>query len=110
METDALVGRVLQAIEKSGEADKTLVIMTSDNGCAPYIGAKDMEAKGHSSERSAAEVQSDAWEGGHRVPLIVRWPGTVKPGTHCDQLVMQQTSWRPLPRSLMQASAECGRR
>jgi len=89
METDALVGRVLQAIEKSGEAENTLVIFTSDNGCAPYIGAKDLEAKGHYPSGPLRGYKADVWEGGHRVPLIVRWPGTVKPGTRCDQLVMQ---------------------
>lgn len=89
METDATVGRVLQALEKSGVADKTLVIMTSDNGCAPYIGAKDLEAKGHYPSGPLRGYKADAWEGGHRVPFIVRWPGTVKPGTRCDQLVMQ---------------------
>jgi arylsulfatase A-like enzyme len=89
METDALVGRVLQAIEKSGIADNTLVIFTSDNGCAPYIGAKDMEAKGHFPSGPLRGYKADAWEGGHRVPLIVRWPGKVKPDSRCDQLVMQ---------------------
>jgi arylsulfatase A-like enzyme len=33
--------------------------------------------------------KADAWEGGHRVPFMVRWPGVVKPGARCDQLVMQ---------------------
>lgn len=89
METDAVVGRVLQAIEKSGEAENTLVIFTSDNGCAPYIGAKEMEAKGHFPSGPLRGYKADAWEGGHRVPLIVRWPGIVKPETRCDQLVMQ---------------------
>lgn len=89
METDAAVGRVLQALEKSGVAEKTLVILTSDNGCAPYIGAKELEAKGHYPSGPLRGYKADAWEGGHRVPFIVRWPGTVKPGTRCDQLVMQ---------------------
>jgi len=89
METDATVGRVLAALEKSGAADKTLVIFTSDNGCAPYIGVKEMEAKGHFPSGPLRGYKADAWEGGHRVPFIVRWPGVVKPGSRCDQLVMQ---------------------
>ena len=89
METDATVGRVLAALDASGTADKTLVIFTSDNGCAPYIGAKDMEAQGHFPSGPLRGYKADAWEGGHRVPFVARWPGVVKPGTRCAQLVMQ---------------------
>lgn len=92
METDAVVGRVLEALEKSGEADNTLVVFTSDNGCAPYIGVKDLEQQGHFPSGPLRGYKSDAWEGGHRVPFIVRWPGTVKPGSVCNQLV-HQADW-----------------
>lgn len=85
MQTDATIGKVLDALEKAGVAENTLVIFTSDNGCAPYIGAKDLEAKGHFPSGPWRGYKADAWEGGHRVPFIVRWPGTVKPGTTCDQ-------------------------
>jgi len=89
METDAVVGRVLEALEKSGAADNTLVIFTSDNGCAPYVGAKELEEKGHYPSGPLRGYKADAWEGGHRVPFIVRWPGVVKAGTVCPQLVCQ---------------------
>jgi arylsulfatase A-like enzyme len=89
METDALVGRVLDALEKSGAADNTLVIFTSDNGCAPYVGAKELEEKGHFPSGPLRGYKADAWEGGHRVPFIVRWPAVVKAGTVCSQLVYQ---------------------
>ncbi len=89
METDAVVGRVLEAIEKSGEADNTLVLFTSDNGCAPYIGVAEMEAKGHFPSGPLRGYKSDVWEGGHRVPFVVRWPGVVEPGRVCEQLVHQ---------------------
>jgi arylsulfatase A-like enzyme len=89
MQTDAVVGRVLEALEKSGAADRTLVVFTSDNGCAPYIGAKEMEAKGHYPSGPLRGYKSDAWEGGHRIPFVVRWPGVVKPGAVCGQLVHQ---------------------
>ncbi len=87
MQTDAVVGRVLEALKAAGVADDTLVVFTSDNGCAAYIGAKDLEAKGHFPSGPLRGYKADAWEGGHRVPFVVRWPGTVKPGTTCGQTV-----------------------
>ncbi len=89
METDAVVGRVLKALEDSGAARNTLVVFTSDNGCAPYIGVEDMEKKGHFASGPLRGYKADAWEGGHRVPFIVRWPGVVEPGSVNDQLVHQ---------------------
>ncbi len=89
METDAVVGRVLDALEKSGASDDTLVIFTSDNGCAPYIGAADLEKRGHYPSGPLRGYKSDAWEGGHRVPFLARWPGTVRAGSTCGQLVHQ---------------------
>ena len=89
METDAVVGRVLDALEKSGAADNTLVIFTADNGCAPYIGVEDLEKMGHYPSGPLRGYKADAWEGGHRVPFMVRWPGVVKPGSVCNQLVYQ---------------------
>ena len=89
METDAAVGRVLDALEASEAAADTLVVFTSDNGCAPYIGKPEMEAQGHFPSGPLRGAKSDAWEGGHRVPFIVRWPGVVAPGSVCRELVHQ---------------------
>lgn len=89
METDAVVGRVLDALKLSGIADETLIVFTSDNGCAPYIGVKDLEKQGHFPSGPLRGYKADAWEGGHRVPFIIRWPGIVSPDSVCDQLVHQ---------------------
>jgi arylsulfatase A-like enzyme len=89
METDALIGRVLAALAASGAADNTLVLFTADNGCAPYIGISDLEKMGHYPSGPLRGAKADAWEGGHRVPFIVRWPGKVKASSVCDQLVQQ---------------------
>lgn len=87
LETDAVVGRVLDALAQNGVLDNTLVIFTSDNGFAPYTGAKDLEARGHYPSGPLRGYKGDAWEGGHRVPLIACWPNVVQPGGVCSQLV-----------------------
>ena len=89
METDAVVGQVLTALDESGAASQTLVIFTSDNGFAPYVGAKELERQGHFPSGPFRGYKSDVWEGGHRIPFIVRWPGRVAPGSVCEQLVHQ---------------------
>jgi arylsulfatase A-like enzyme len=89
METDAVVGRVLATLERSGAADHTLVFFTSDNGCAPYIGLDELRAKGHHPSGPLRGYKSDVWEGGHRVPFIVSWPGVVRPRARSDRLVLQ---------------------
>jgi len=87
METDAVVGRVLEALRETGVAENTFVLFTSDNGCAPYIGAPELEAKGHFPSGPLRGYKGSVFEGGHRIPFVVRWPGVVRPGTVCDQLV-----------------------
>jgi arylsulfatase A-like enzyme len=89
METDAVVGTVLAAIERAGVAENTLVVFTSDNGFAPSVGAADLEQRGHFPSGPLRGYKSDAWEGGHRVPFIVRYPGVTRPGSVCDALVHQ---------------------
>ncbi|MDE0230361.1 MAG: arylsulfatase, partial [Spirochaetaceae bacterium] len=87
METDDVFGQVLDSLERHGVADDTLVIFTSDNGCAPYIGVDQMEGQGHHPSAGFRGYKSDAWDGGHRVPFIARWPGVIEPGSGSDQLV-----------------------
>ncbi|MBN1558288.1 MAG: sulfatase-like hydrolase/transferase [Lentisphaerae bacterium] len=87
IETDDILGRVLDSLERHGVADNTLVIFASDNGCAHYIGAKEMEAQGHFPSGPYRGYKSDAWDGGHRIPCIARWPGIIEPGTECSSLV-----------------------
>ena len=89
METDAVVGKVIEAIETAGAADNTLVVFTSDNGCAPYIDVNELEEMGHYPSGPLRGYKADAWEGGHRVPFIVRWPGMVEANSESDHLVHQ---------------------
>jgi arylsulfatase A-like enzyme len=89
MQTDAVVGRVLATLERTGAAKNTLVIFTSDNGCAAYIGIKELTAAGHFPSGPFRGYKTDAWEGGHRVPFFVRWPGVVAPGGITPHLTHQ---------------------
>lgn len=89
METDAVVGQVLEVIKESGIEEETLIVFTSDNGCAPYIGVSDLEKQGHFPSGPLRGYKADAWEGGHRVPFIVRWPGVVEADSVSGQLVHQ---------------------
>jgi arylsulfatase A len=87
METDWAIGEIVAALDENGVADNTLLILTSDNGCAPYIGVADLERQGHFPSADRRGYKADIWDGGHRIPLMVRWPGKVKAGSSCDQLV-----------------------
>jgi arylsulfatase A-like enzyme len=87
MQTDAAVGAVLAALEKNGLADNTLVIFTSDNGCAPAAGVVELEGKGHYPSAAFRGYKADIWDGGHRIPFLARWPGKIKPGSRSGQLI-----------------------
>jgi arylsulfatase A len=82
---DANVGQVLAAVERNKMADNTIVIFTSDNGPVWYD--EDVKRFGHDSSGGLRGMKADAWECGHRMPFLVRWPGTVAPGSVTDQTI-----------------------
>ncbi|MCE9609096.1 MAG: arylsulfatase [Chthoniobacter sp.] len=87
MQTDAVVGEVLAALEKHDLAENTLVIFTSDNGCSPAAGMAELEKLGHFASAQFRGYKADIWDGGHRVPFFVRWPGKVKAGAQSTQII-----------------------
>jgi arylsulfatase A-like enzyme len=96
METDNCVGRVLAALDRHGIANNTIVIATSDHGPASYAGRRrkategqlaELEQDGHYASGVFRGSKFSIYEGGFRVPYVVRWPKRVKPGTSCDQLI-----------------------
>ncbi|MBP0902981.1 arylsulfatase [Mariniflexile gromovii] len=91
IETDDAVGRVLKALKDNGIAENTLVFFTSDNGCsAPVAKADKLEKEfGHYPSANFRGYKSDIWEGGHRIPFIVRWPGQVEANSKNDKLICQ---------------------
>jgi arylsulfatase A-like enzyme len=96
METDDCVGRILKALDRHKLAENTLVVFTSDHGAAAYAGniAKAtanqfeiMQALGHFSSGIYRGFKFSAYEGGTRIPLIVRWPNKIKPASQCRSVV-----------------------
>ena len=85
-ELDYVVGELLATLEKLGVADNTLVIFTSDNGPEVTSVVHMRADHGHDGARPWRGMKRDDWDGGHRVPFIVRWPGKVEPGSTCAQL------------------------
>jgi arylsulfatase A-like enzyme len=86
-ELDWMVGEVLKTLDELKIADNTLVIFTSDNGGMLNQGGKDAWKAGHRLNGDLLGFKFGAWEGGHRVPFIARWPGRIEPGSRSDQLI-----------------------
>jgi arylsulfatase A-like enzyme len=91
-EVDWIVGEIQDALKRAGMTDDTLFIFTSDNGpegpTPDDDGAYDRAREHrHYSMGELRGLKRDAWEGGHRVPFIARWPGVTPAGSECDQLV-----------------------
>jgi arylsulfatase A-like enzyme len=92
-QVDATVGRVLSALERTGLDRETLVLFTSDNGPEitgeVTVGVYDrLRRYGHASMGPLRGAKRDVWEGGHRVPFLARWPGTITAGGTSDELIV----------------------
>lgn len=86
-EFDSIVGELMDTLEHLGVAENTLVMLSSDNG-PEVTSVVHMRAEhGHDGARPWRGLKRDDWEGGHRVPFVVRWPGKVKPGSTSAQTV-----------------------
>ena len=89
-QTDWTIGQVLDVLERSGVAKNTLVIFTSDNGAEITGEVKPgvydrVQQFAHRSSGELRGSKRDAWEGGHRVPFIARWPGKIQAGSVGDE-------------------------
>lgn len=87
LEVDAMIGRVMKIVDSLGLADNTIFIVTSDNGCSPAADYKELAKYGHDPSYIFRGTKADIFEGGHRIPFIVRWPGKIKPGMVSDETV-----------------------
>ena len=87
MQTDAIIGQIVDAIDAAGLTENTLVIVSSDNGCSKAAKIPALEKQGHYPSAHLRGSKADLWEGGHRVPFIVRWPAVVKAGSKSDATI-----------------------
>lgn len=88
VETDAACGALLAALEEAGVSDNTIVFFSSDNGPEYHAYARDL-AHGHWSSYPLRGLKRDLYEGGHRVPYIIKWPGLTPEGSVSNALVSQ---------------------
>ena len=92
-EVDFCIGEILRALDETGVRDNTLVIFTSDNGSPGrngegYAGpTNSVREYGHNPSFPWRGIKSDIWEGGHRVPYLVRWPGFIPEGSINAELI-----------------------
>ena len=84
-EFDYVVGELMKTLERLGVADNTVVMVSSDNGAEVSTVLQMRADYGHDGVRPWRGFKRDNWEGGHRIPFIVRWPGKVRPGSTSDQ-------------------------
>jgi arylsulfatase A-like enzyme len=97
MELDHYIGVLLQFLEESGLSKQTLVVFTSDNGPSGVAAPPLHGGKG------------STWEAGFRVPLIVKWPGEIPPGTQCHAMASMM-DFLPTLASLAGASVQGDRK
>ena len=87
VEHDGHIGQLLKKLDDLGVTNDTIVIWTTDNG-AEVFSWPDGGTTPFRGEKNSN------WEGGYRVPLVVRWPGVIKPGTEVNEIVSHE-DWLP---------------
>ncbi len=99
VQTDWTVGRILEALDRTGVSEETLVLYGSDNGSYMFRWPEDQpdhiqqptvqgfHASSHMSNFIWRGTKADIYEGGHRIPFLVRWPEHIVPGSHCEHTV-----------------------
>ena len=84
---DDNIGLVLKKLEDMGQANNTIVVFTTDNG-AEAISFPDGGVTPFKGQKG------EAWEGGYRAPLVIRWPGVIRPGTVKNNSSPHSTGYR----------------
>ncbi|WP_370862566.1 sulfatase-like hydrolase/transferase [Parabacteroides faecis] len=76
---DDMVGKVMKALKEAGVEENTIIVFSTDNGCSPQAKFDELQAKGHYPSYIYRGHKADLFDGGHRIPCVVRWPARVKP-------------------------------
>lgn len=87
IETDHAVGQILDALDKTDQTKDTLIFFTCDNGTSPKANFAQLKENGVRLNENWRGWKADAYEGGHRVPFIVRWPGQIAAGTESSETI-----------------------
>ena len=80
VQIDHHMGQLLASLSETGIDENTLIIFTSDNGCSPRANFEVLKQHGHDPSTGYRGHKADIYEGGHRVPMIARWPGHIAAG------------------------------
>ncbi len=87
VEHDGHVGQLLDQLDQLGITDNTLVVYSTDNG-AEVMSWPDGGTTPFAGEKNTS------WDGGYRIPMMVRWPGVINPGSRCNEIISLQ-DWVP---------------
>ena len=87
MMVDHYVGQLVKALDQQGLSENTMLVFTSDNGCSPQANFPLLAEKGHGPSGSFRGHKADIFEGGHRIPFIVKWPAVIKPNSISDKTI-----------------------
>lgn len=85
MMIDDYMGQLESVLKQAGVEDNTIIVFTSDNGCSPAAKIDELEEKGHKPSYGYRGHKADIFEGGHRVPFLVKWPAKIAAASISDQ-------------------------
>ncbi|MCA1808990.1 MAG: arylsulfatase [Kiritimatiellia bacterium] len=84
---DDVVGQIMATLERHGLSDDTILVFTTDNGCSPAANFEELAHCRHNPNYVFRGHKADIYEGGHRIPLVIRWPRGIRAGTTCRETV-----------------------
>jgi len=112
MQTDHALGEILDALDRTQKTKNTLIVFTSDNGCSKAADIPALARQGHLVSAHLRGSKADLWDGGHRVPMIVSWPGVTAAATTSHQTIchtdlfatVSEVTATPMPENAAQDS------